>query len=112
MSVKEGPRAFVAPERALPGMLGLLHESVPAPLAQEQHKLFVHVLLQISGIALLNPIKDLLQLAVDSFFRFQQHPIKVREHPEVSHVGKTPCRKVLTAPRTLSVFHQSPSTAG
>jgi hypothetical protein len=98
ISVKEGTRAFVAPERALPGMLGLLHESVPAPLAQEQRKLFVHVLLQLFGIALLNPIKNLFQLAVDSFLRFQQYPIEIGKNTEVSHVGKTPCRKFLTAP--------------
>jgi hypothetical protein len=106
--MKEGTRAFAAPERALPGMPSLLHKFIPAFLAEKQREFLVHIPLQLFRVAFPNLIQDLRQLGVDPFLRFQQHPVEIGKHPKVGHVRKTSRREPLTAPRALSVFHHSP----
>ena len=91
-------RALVAPKGTFPGMAVLLHESVPAALAQKKSEFFVDSLFQLPGVRFLNFVENLSQLAIDSLLRFNKHSVKIGKNPDVDHVGQVPRGKLLAAP--------------
>jgi hypothetical protein len=70
--------AWATPDlkRALPGMLDLLYQTVPATYAENQIKLLVNLFLQILRIRLLDLLQELPQLPINPFFRLEKDAVK------------------------------------
>jgi hypothetical protein len=94
-------------KRAFPGVLDLLHKSVPATFTEDQGKLFVNLLLQLLWILLMDLLKDFLQLSIDPSLRLNENPIKPSKDPDLGHVGEMSGQKFFSAPPaflTLRLF--------
>ena len=107
----ESARAAPNLKRALPGMLDLLHQSVPATFAENQIKLLVNLLLQVLRIRLLDLLQELPQLPINPFFRLEEDAVKSFKNPDLGHIGEASRWEFFPASETslpLSIFTRLP----
>ena len=91
-------------KRALPGMLDLIHQSVPATFAENQIKLLVDLFLQVLRIRLLDLLQEMSQLPIDPFFRLKKDAIKSGKNPDLGHIGEASRQEFFPASETFLPF--------
>ena len=84
--MNKGTRPFGQPKGAFPEVLRLLHESIAATFAERQRIFLKDLFFKHFRIGGLNLIDHPFQLMVDVRLSLQNHPIKVGEDPDLSHI--------------------------
>jgi hypothetical protein len=106
--MKKWAGLFEGPEGTLPGMLGFVHESITAAIAQNDRIFFKDLFLKLLGVGGLNLVHHPLQLMVNVLLPLREDPIKVRKDPNLSHIGQAPRRESLSTSAASTLFHKSP----
>jgi len=100
----ESARAAPDLKGALPGILDLIHQSVPATFTENQGKLLVDLFLQVLRIRLLDLLQEMFQLLLDPFFRLEKDAIKSGKDPDLGHIDEASRWEFFPASETFPPF--------
>jgi hypothetical protein len=86
-------------------MLRFVNESVPTSLAEDEHELFVYLLLQLFRVGLLNLFQQLLHGVLALLIGVQDHTIKIGKDFNLDHIDQASVWKFCPTSHALPFFN-------